>query len=552
MPDNTPDISSLVVPDYLRQYIEAIVNDVLVEGKSFEGKKTYLQRYCETENVNYASLEGNLSSLFQAAQMLQANDSQTIDAFIAIGKDCFLSEEFLDNVLSLYINPVCEKREGTKLFRILKRKRFGFVDNLGKVVVGPRYSDAHDYSEGLAAVKDGNLWGFINIDGEMIIPPQFEKVGDFHESRAAVFCNQFWGYINQNGVLDIPCQYHEAGDFSEGLAPVRKNRKWGYIDKHGERKIELQFNEAYSFRDGLARVGKGSPNQYGFINKKGIFVINPVLKYARDFSEERVFVQHGEDKSQYYCFLDNTGHQALLCKWSFADDFHEGLACVSTKGEFGFINESGQFAIRPQFDDATRFSEGYAAVKMGNLWGYIDKKGERVVSPQFLEAAPFQDGFAIVNNESGYCVIDKTGKITATDIYTEHLTNTKDVLKKADVEAGIKHEEEQKIKELKVFHHTLLCASVVLVTIIEFFTFDKWGWAIVPAIANIFYTLFRVDYVNDVYYEKVKMGAEFALSLIPFIIINVVAFRFENGWTFLAIPILIISCIIGLAVHDDL
>ncbi len=549
-----PDKTSLAIPDYLQRYIEATVEEVLIEGESFEEHKQYLRRYCEEER-DYTILNDNLSDLFQAAQKLDPDNAQTIDSFIQIGKDCFLSDTCIDNLLSILTNPVSGKREGTKLFRIWKGKRFGFVDSSGNVVVGARYSDAHDFSDGLAAVKKGDLWGFINLDGEMVIPPQFEKAGAFHESRAAVYSDKYWGYINQNGELAIPCQYHCAGDFSEGLAPVCKNEKWGYIDTKGERKIELQFKEAFSFRNGLARVGEGSPIKYGFINKRGSFVIHPDLKYARDYSEEKAFVQYSEDNSNYYCYLDNTGKPVLFCKWSFADDFHEGLSCVSTQGEFGFIDENGEFAIRPQFDDAACFSDGLAAIKLGNLWGYVNKKGDIVISPHYLEAGGFQDGFAIVKNRQGFCLIDKTGITKVADIYADNLTHKKDVLNKNYIVASITRKEKQAAKERKVIHHVSLCALVFLASLLEFRTFGHysgWGWAFVPTVASIVFTAFRMISVDDLTYKEFQTKREFALSFIPVFLINIASFIFKGGWSLaVVIPVLIASIVTCLAIDEN-
>ena len=50
-----------------------------------------------------------------------------------------------------------------------------------KVIVPCYWEYAHDFSEGLAAVKDKNdKWGFIDTSGELVIPCRWESVEDFH------------------------------------------------------------------------------------------------------------------------------------------------------------------------------------------------------------------------------------------------------------------------------------------------------------------------------------------------------------------------------------
>lgn len=558
------DKSSLAIPEDLKQYIEAIVEDVLLEGKTFEEQEQYLRHFCESGGIQFEELKDHLFSFFEAARALDLNDSSSIDTLLTKGEACYLPVDCIDNIIQIYTYPASGKRQGTILFRVMKGQRFGFVDNLGNVVVRPRYLDAHAFSEKMAAVKVGNLWGFINLDGKMVINPQFEKVSDFHESLAAVCQNSFWGYINQEGKLVIPCQYIGAGDFSEGQAHVcKKNKKWGYINTLGDRIIELQFNEAFAFNNGLARVRAGAGNLYGFINKKGRFVVDPTLEFARDFSEQMVFVLYSQHDSNYYCYLDEKGHPIFTCGWNYADDFHEGLACVSTAEEFGFINKTGAFAIRAQFDDANAFSDGYAAVKMGKLWGYVDKTGNTAVPPQFLEAGDFQDGYAIVENGNEYCVIDKKGVVTARDIYVDQLTNKKNALDynkkntldKDYIKAGKKYTKEQQVKDRLVLHDTLLCAIAFFASLVEFSTFRSfhgWGWAFVPAFANIFFMAFRLDLIHDLNYTEFKTAREFALSFIPIFLINVLAFIFTNGWSLAVIlPVLIISFWINAFIYDD-
>ena len=61
---------------------------------------------------------------------------------------------------------------------------YGFILHDGTVVVKPKYIEAHEFSEGLAAVMDTNhRWGFINTAGKRVftLPSYVSKVGDFNE-----------------------------------------------------------------------------------------------------------------------------------------------------------------------------------------------------------------------------------------------------------------------------------------------------------------------------------------------------------------------------------
>lgn len=442
----------------------------------------------------------------------------------------------------------------SRLFLRKSNNLYGYVDQHGIVVIPPRFSDAHDFSEGLAAVKVDKTWGYINRQGEMVIQPRYNRVGDFHESLTAVFDGDYWGFSNKEGILAVPCQYQDVGVFSEGLAPVRKNNKYGFINQKGQRVIDLQFNEAYEFKDGLARIRDGSSKLYGFINKNGKVVVKPSFERARDFSEGRAFVQCDERGNSYYCYIDNEGNRSVFCKWDFAGDYHDGLACVSISNEYGFIDKEGEIVIRPQFDNSTYFSEEIAAIKVGKLWGYIDKHGRIIIAPQFLEAGVFQNGIAIVKDKDGYGTIDKRGIKLCENLSYSLPSSKKETLNRRYVECGIHLEETHRVDRLKRIHHTVLIVFAILVSLVEFCTFSHfhgWGWAFVPFIVNTIFTVFRIINVEDIYENEFKKS-EFALTFIPIILFNVAAFFFTNVWSLaVLIPALFVSIGITLFVRDN-
>jgi hypothetical protein len=77
------------------------------------------------------------------------------------------------------------------------KKMYGFVDRNDNVVIRIIYDDAHDFSDGLAAVRVSNenvydrKWGFVDKSGNMVIPPRYDFVSDFENGSAWVT-----GYYN--------------------------------------------------------------------------------------------------------------------------------------------------------------------------------------------------------------------------------------------------------------------------------------------------------------------------------------------------------------------
>lgn len=94
------DKTALKISDDLRQYIEAIVEEVVLEGKHFENHKKYLPRFCEEEGVNYSSLEKNLSDFLEIVEEWKtSHDKENAMMVKRLGRQFYLSDAFVDNLL---------------------------------------------------------------------------------------------------------------------------------------------------------------------------------------------------------------------------------------------------------------------------------------------------------------------------------------------------------------------------------------------------------------------------------------------------------------------
>lgn len=282
-------------------------------------------------------------------------------------------------------------------------RNVGYIDQSGRVVIPPQFSGeggvtGRGFSEGLAAVnvyKDRDRWGYIDKFGKFVIEPQFAAAGPFSQGRAMVGIAEpswskdyKWGFIDKEGHWIAKPQYASADEFSEGLAPVLLNDKVGFIDLQGQIVIKPQFDPdgaggcvqfgrvaASRFSEGLAAV-QLTKNQWGkewgFINRKGNWVIQPGFACAAPFSE--------------------------------------GLALIGVReGEgawrFGYIDKTGAVVIKPQFSEATSFIGKLARVTIGMTeeQAYVKALGSK--KPE-AEREKELEKF-----KQKYAYIDRTGKI---------------------------------------------------------------------------------------------------------------------------------------------
>jgi len=254
------------------------------------------------------------------------------------------------------------------LFPANVNNQWGYVDTSGEWLIEPTYTQAREFSEGLAAAMSYDKWGFIDSKGEWIIPPQFDNAVTFNEGVAAVIFNNRWGFINHDGEFDIEPIFIKASSFSEGLALVSNGEEYFYITHEGNQVGSENFLHALPFAEGMAPIM--------IDGEKG--------------------------------YIDNSGNLTIKHQFEVAAPFSEGRAQVKENGRWGYIDRNGNIAIPLEYKGSTHFSEGLAAVMKKNEWGYIDKEGTFVIESDFISAQPFSQGFAVAKTKDGYGVIDKS------------------------------------------------------------------------------------------------------------------------------------------------
>ena len=106
------DKTAFGISEDLRQYIEALVEEVVLEGKPFENHKKYLCRFCASEGIDYKNLETCLSDLFDTLNDLKDCESKRNERLaLILGKECYLSDNKLAQILSSINKQRWEREE---------------------------------------------------------------------------------------------------------------------------------------------------------------------------------------------------------------------------------------------------------------------------------------------------------------------------------------------------------------------------------------------------------------------------------------------------------
>lgn len=131
---------------------------------------------------------------------------------------------------------------------VKKNKKYGFIDNKGKLIVPLIYDFALDFTNGRALVNKGRhttedpagykpgKYGFIDKTDKEVIPLIYTEAEFFNEDRARVGNGEKVGFIDPSGKEVIPLIYDDADlHFKEGKVEVTLGEKTFFIDKNGKK-----------------------------------------------------------------------------------------------------------------------------------------------------------------------------------------------------------------------------------------------------------------------------------------------------------------------------
>lgn len=172
------------------------------------------------------------------------------------------------------------------------KRKAGYVNRRGEIVIPPNYQTARPFCNGAAPVcvysGGGVIGGVIDVNGDWIVEPQFAVIGDYHDGICCVIDRYapddpaLIGHdqrqrrlIDTKGkVIPVPVDAVISDIiFSDGLAAAKSTAGlYGYIDKTGHWAVPPSFAlKPGDFQNGFAVLRGASPLYVGdaVIDKTG-------------------------------------------------------------------------------------------------------------------------------------------------------------------------------------------------------------------------------------------------------------------------------------------
>lgn len=283
---------------------------------------------------------------------------------------------------------------------------------LGKFLIECDKEEVYNFSEGFGLYLDGQRYRYILPDGSDAFGQLYYEAAPFVNGYARAIGNEGIGYINKNGELEVICEYDYFDDFSDGYARVAKGDKLGYIDTEGKAIFTMNANSIYRFSEGLAQFTLG--DKMGFVNSKGEITLEPGVGSMPTKMRDEYYcfidgtVPFMDHESGKYGFIDKSGKVIVEPLYSMVMYSCEGILRVRAEDKlYGYFKVDGTPLTDCIFTSATTFSGGTALVRTEEGYYHINNKGEAITEERFNIATNFSGEYAAVCRENLWEIVKK-------------------------------------------------------------------------------------------------------------------------------------------------
>jgi hypothetical protein len=204
---------------------------------------------------------------------------------------------------------------------IMNLQERGYIDTNGKFVFKLEKGIAgYGFSEGLSPVSDSKIakFGYVNKKGELVIGYKFDEAGQFSEGLARVFTRNIYkqggfGFINKSGIMVIDNLYEETSKFKESrvfvamLDSTGESFAWAVLNDDGVPLTSFIYADCKDFSNGLAAV-KCSDGFWKYIDRDVNFIDDNSYKYCGSFVNNKAFVITKDDKK---IFISKSGNPII-------------------------------------------------------------------------------------------------------------------------------------------------------------------------------------------------------------------------------------------------
>ncbi|GAB4331421.1 MAG: hypothetical protein OHK0038_06250 [Flammeovirgaceae bacterium] len=293
------------------------------------------------------------------------------------------------------------KETGLMFFEENQEAKISFTKEIDEVLEAD--------SQGFIA-KKGKFLGKMTWDGRIQIPFQYLSLRKESEQLfKAVSSSQKTVLLNEKGE-ELTKNYDEWYSLSDGFVKVRKNGLYGFLDSSGILAIPLQFVEAENFKNGFSVVKKKDSSFFGVINKKGEWVISPVVDSIQSLQNQLFFFK---DNGEWGVF-DKEGIEHFKGSTLDYQVLPNGYVLLKSKNKKGLLNQQGKLWMDAIADSIKFYENDEIQVFIGNESFWLDSKTDSIPTPEHLKnvelGGKFKNGLSPARYKKLWGITDVWGR----------------------------------------------------------------------------------------------------------------------------------------------
>jgi len=203
---------------------------------------------------------------------------------------------------------------------------------------------------------------------------------------------------------------------NQGKTEKTASNENSYAETAGESADSTEVHEEALLELYPAKESSSEDSKWGYIDRSGRFVIQPVFSQAFRFQKNGLAVVMVNNKAG---IIDRTGKLIVSPVYNYIEEYNDGLA-VASDNEGSVVLDEGGNVISEKYSFISSYNNKRAAytIDFGNgEWasGYLDENGQPVIKSEFLQAMAFEGDRAVVKLASGnYASIDPSGNVVKT------------------------------------------------------------------------------------------------------------------------------------------
>lgn len=153
------DKTALGISEPFREFIEALVEEVVINGEPFDAQKKWLRKNSEAEGVSYETIESNLNDLFEAIKELEEHESRVVERSVRLlARESDLSEALVNKILD-NTSLIRAKKGSERKAQEEKERKEREEESEQKQTTGEL--NGHEWVD--LGLPSGTLWAICNV-----------------------------------------------------------------------------------------------------------------------------------------------------------------------------------------------------------------------------------------------------------------------------------------------------------------------------------------------------------------------------------------------------